>query len=116
MHEERFEADQVGENADVEEIRRDALDLVGDDAQVFGARLQVKEVRAAGDDLRFDASGDVLLRDQLQQSVLNLRMNVEIPPNAQPALRLVSGLLPKRNPGEPPSYTVKGTVAAPVVR
>ena len=85
-------------------------------AQVFGARLQVKEVRAAGDDLRFDASGDVLLRDQLQQSVLNLRMNVEIPPNAQPALRLVSGLLPKRNPGEPPSYTVKGTIVAPVVR
>lgn len=93
-----------------------AFPTVDASAQVFGARLQVKEIRAAGDDLRFDASGDVLLRDQLPQSVLNLRMTVEIPPNAQPALRLVSGLLPKKNPGEPPVYSVKGTIAAPVVR
>lgn len=93
-----------------------AFPTVDASAQVFGARLQVKEIRAAGDDLRFDASGDVLLRDQLQQSVLNLRMTVEIPPNAQPALKLLSGLLPKKNPGEPPVYTVKGTIATPVVR
>lgn len=93
-----------------------AFPTVDASAQVFGSRLQVKEVRAAGDDLRFDASGDVLLRDQLPQSVLNLRMNLEIPPNAQPALKLLSGLLPKKNPGEPPVYTVKGTIAAPVVR
>lgn len=93
-----------------------AFPTVDASAQVFGARLQVKEIRAAGDDLRFDASGDVLLRDQLPQSVLNLRMNLEIPPNAQPALKLLSGILPKKNPGEPPGYTVKGTIAAPVVR
>ncbi len=93
-----------------------AFPTVDASAQVFGSRLQVKEVRAAGDDLRFDASGDVLLRYQLPQSVLNLRMNLEIPPNAQPALKLLSGLLPKKNPGEPPVYTVKGTIAAPVVR
>jgi type II secretion system protein N len=93
-----------------------AFPAVDASAQVFGARLQVKEVRAAGDDLRFDASGDILLREPLPQSVLNLRMNVEVPPGAQPALKLVSGLLPKRNPGEAPSYTVKGTLAAPVVR
>ena len=60
--------------------------------------------------------GDVLLRDQLPQSVLNLRMTVDIPPDAQPALKLVRGLLPKRNPGDEPVYTVKGTIAAPVVR
>ncbi|MBM4246277.1 MAG: type II secretion system protein GspN [Deltaproteobacteria bacterium] len=89
---------------------------VGAAAQVFDARLQLKELRAAGDDLRFEASGDVLLRDQLPQSVLNLRMTVEVPPDAPPALKLVSGLLPKRDPGEPPTYTVKGTIAAPVVR
>jgi type II secretion system protein N len=85
-------------------------------AQVFGARLQVKQARAAGDDLTFDATGDVLLREPLQQSVLNLRMSLEVPPNAQPALRIATGLLPKRKPGEPPVYTVKGTIGAPVVR
>ena len=47
VHEERFEADQVGEHADVEEVRRDALDLVGDHAQVFGARW-------------YDEAGDLL--------------------------------------------------------
>lgn len=93
-----------------------AFPAVNASAEVFGARLQVKEVRAAGDDVRFDASGDVLLRDQLPQSVLNLRMTVDIPPDAQPALKLVRGLLPKRNPGDEPVYTVKGTIAAPVVR
>ncbi|MBY0276363.1 type II secretion system protein GspN [Candidatus Binatia bacterium] len=93
-----------------------AFPTVDASAQVFGARLQVKEVRAAGDDLRFDASGDVLLREPLPQSVLNLRMSVEIPPGAPPAFKLINGLLPKRNPGEAPSYTVKGTIGAPVVR
>lgn len=93
-----------------------AFPTVDASAQVFGARLQVKEVAASGDDLRFDASGDVLLRDPLPMSVLNLRMTVDVPPTAQPALRLVTGLLPKRAPGEAPAYTVKGTIAAPVVR
>jgi len=85
-------------------------------AEVFGARLQLKEARAEGDDLRFDATGDVLLREPLPQSVLNLRLTVEIPPGAQPALRILTGLLPKRAPGEAPSYSLKGTIGSPVLR
>jgi type II secretion system protein N len=85
-------------------------------AEVFGARLQVREARAAGNDLRFDATGDVLLREPLPQSVLNLRLTIEVPPNAQPALRVATGLLPKRPPGEAPAYTLKGTIGAPVLR
>lgn len=85
-------------------------------AQVFGSRLQIREARTTGSDLTFDATGDVLLREPVQQSVLNLRMRVEVPPNAPPALRIATGLLPKRNPGQEPVYTVKGTIAAPVVR
>src|SRR5262249_22265692 len=93
-----------------------AFPTVDATAQVFGARLQVKEARAAGDDLTFAATGDVLLRDPVPQSVLNLRLTIDIPANAQPALRLASGLLPKRAPGENPSYTLKGTIAGPVLR
>jgi len=85
-------------------------------AQVYGARLQVKDTRASGDDLNFSASGDVLLRDPVQQSVLNLRLTIEVPPTAQPALRIATGLLPKRAPGEAPAYTLRGTIAAPVLR
>lgn len=93
-----------------------AFPTVDASAQVFGARLQIKEARAAGADLNFAASGDVLLREPLPQSVLNLRLTIEIPPGAQPALRVVTGLLPKRQPGEAPSYTLKGTVGTPVLR
>jgi type II secretion system protein N len=93
-----------------------AFPTVDASAQVFGARLQVKEARAAGDDLNFAATGDVLLREPVQQSVLNLRMTIEVPPNAQPALRIATGLLPKRAPGEAPAYALKGTIAAPVLR
>jgi type II secretion system protein N len=85
-------------------------------AQIYGARLQVKDTRATGNDLDFSASGDVLLREPVQQSVLNLRMTIDVPPTAQPALRIATGLLPRRAPGEAPVYTLKGTIAAPVLR
>jgi len=85
-------------------------------AQIYGSRLQVKDTSATGDDLNFGASGDVLLRDPLQQSVLNLRLTIEVPATAQPALRIATGLLPKRAPGEAPAYTLKGTIGAPVLR
>ena len=93
-----------------------AFPTVDAGAQVFGARLQLKDVRAAGDDLNFAATGDVLLREPVQQSVLNLRLTIDVPANAQPALRIATGLLPKRAPGEAPAYTLKGTIAAPVLR
>jgi type II secretion system protein N len=85
-------------------------------AQIYGARLQVKDTRASGNDLNFGASGDVLLREPAPQSVLNLRLTIDVPPTAQPALRIATGLLPKRAPGEAPVYMLKGTIAAPVLR
>lgn len=93
-----------------------AFPTVAAAAQVYGARLQIKEANASGDDLSFAATGDVLLREPVQQSVLNLRLTVDVPSTAQPAMRLVTGLLPKRQPGESPAYTVKGTIGAPVLR
>lgn len=89
---------------------------VAGEAQVFGSRVQLKELRAEGRDVNLSATGDVLLRDQLPQSVLNLRLTIDVPPNAQPALRMAASLLPKRNPGESPAYTLRGTIASPVLR
>jgi type II secretion system protein N len=89
---------------------------VAGEAQVFGTRLQLKEFRAAGPDLSLAASGDVLLREPTPQSVLNLRLTIDVPPGAQPGLRVATALLPKRSPGQDPGYTLKGTIAAPVLR
>ncbi|MEW6273161.1 MAG: type II secretion system protein GspN [Thermodesulfobacteriota bacterium] len=93
-----------------------ALGTVAGSAQIFGARLQLKELRAAGNDLTFAATGDVLLREPVVQSVLNLRLTIDVPPDAQPALRVATALLPKRAAGETPSYTLKGTIGTPVLR
>jgi type II secretion system protein N len=85
-------------------------------AQVFGPRVQVKELRAASDAVDLGLTGDVLLRDPLPQSVLNLRLTLEVRPGAPPPMRVVTALLPRRNPGEKPVYTLSGTLLAPAIR
>lgn len=93
----------------------DVRDLTAS-GQILGSRMQVKEVRATSDAGELAATGDVLLRDPLPQSVLNLRLTVDVRPDAPPALRVATALLPRRNAGEKPFYTVSGTVAAPSIR
>ena len=81
-----------------------------------GARLQLKELRASGDQLSVEGSGDVVVREPVALSTLNLKLSIDVPPNAPPALRIVTALLPKRPPGEKPVYTLTGTLAAPLLR
>jgi type II secretion system protein N len=85
-------------------------------AQVHGTRLQVKELRASGDELDLAASGDILLREPLPSSMLNLRLTIGVTPTARPEIRVATALLPRRAPGERPTYVLSGTLAAPVVR
>ena len=85
-------------------------------AQMNGARLQLKELRASGDQLSVEGSGDVVVREPVALSTLNLKLSIDVPPNAPPALRIVTALLPKRPPGEKPVYTLTGTLAAPLLR
>ncbi|HZR83174.1 MAG TPA: type II secretion system protein GspN [Candidatus Binatia bacterium] len=85
-------------------------------AQVNGGRLQVREARAASDAADIAATGDVLLRDPILQSVLNLRLTIDIRPGAPPPFRVAAALLPKRAAGEKPIYAVSGTLAGPVLR
>lgn len=86
------------------------------DAEVRGGRLQVKQFRAAGEALTVEASGDVLLREPAPQSVLNLKVTIEPGPLAPQAIRIATGLLPRRPTGEKPVYSVTGTLAAPQLR
>ena len=56
------------------------------------------------------------MREPVALSTLNLKLSIDVPPNAPPALRIVTALLPKRPPGEKPVYTLTGTLAAPLLR
>lgn len=85
-------------------------------AQMNGSRLQVKELRAEGDQLSVEGSGDVVVREPVAQSSLNLKLSIRVPPDAPPALRVATALLPKRPAGEAPIYTLTGTLASPVLR
>lgn len=85
-------------------------------AQMNGARLQVKELRAEGDQLSVEGTGDVVVREPIGQSSLNLKVSIQVPPDAPPALRVATALLPKRPAGEKPVYTLTGTLASPVLR
>ena len=85
-------------------------------AQLFGGRLQVKELQASGDELDLGATGDVLLREPPPTSVLNLRLTIDVSPTAPPPLRVATALLPRRAAGEKPTYTLTGTISAPVLR
>lgn len=85
-------------------------------AQMTGSRLQVKELRADGDQLAVEGSGDVVVREPVVQSSLNLKLSIQVPPDAPPALRVATALLPKRPAGEKPVYTLTGTLGSPVLR
>jgi type II secretion system protein N len=85
-------------------------------AEVHGTRLQVEELRARGDEVSGGLKGDVLLRQPTAQSVLNLQVQLDVSPQARPGLRVATALLPQRPAGSTAPYTLRGTLAAPVLR
>jgi type II secretion system protein N len=85
-------------------------------AQIAGPRVAVKQFAANGDDLNLIASGDVTLRDPVVQSLLNLRLGVDVAAQAPPPIRVLTALLPRRAAGETSNYTLGGTIAAPSLR
>ena len=85
-------------------------------AQIRSGRVQVRELRASGPDVEVSASGDVLLREPVQTSILNLRLSIAPTGTSRPEIRILTGLLPRRGPGDQPTYNLSGTLAAPVLR
>jgi hypothetical protein len=57
---------------------------------------------------RSRGTGEVLVREPLQSSVLNLRLTIDVSPSAPPPLRMVTALLPKRSGTERPIYNLSG--------
>ena len=85
--------------------------------ELHGTRLQVEELSAAAPGVRIGLSGDVLLRRPAERSVLSLGLRAEVSPEADPSWRLArAALLPPRPPGAHARYSLRGTLARPVVR
>ena len=83
---------------------------------VHGGRLDLQEFNASGD-LSVQGSGQVVVRDPIQESVLNLRGTVLPSPSTPDALKALLSLIP-RAPGSKPDapITVTGTVGRPRFR
>lgn len=79
-------------------------------------RLEIQTARAEGPELTASASGQVVLRDPLPSSVLNLRAVVEPGPESPDAIAGLIRMIPRRGsrPGAPLSIT--GTLANPRIR
>ncbi|MFQ5665096.1 MAG: type II secretion system protein GspN [Candidatus Binatia bacterium] len=79
-------------------------------------RLEVRRFKATGD-VNVDASGQIVLREPLQNSTLNLRVAIVTSLETPDALKTLVALIPHRRgtkPGTP--VTVTGTLARPRVR
>ncbi len=89
-----------------------SFDKIEVSAELHGMRLQVTSLEADGHQLAATLSGDVLLREPLERSLLNLRFDLKPGPTAPPGLSLLLKLLPRRaDPARP--WNLRGTPAAP---
>lgn len=85
-------------------------------ARIRAARLEVEELRARGPELGFRLSGDILLREPLEQSVLNLELAIDVPPEAPPAVKMATALLPPKPTSQPARWSLRGTPARPSIK
>lgn len=83
-----------------------------------GGRVEVQEFEANGPELRLSASGQVALRDPINDSVLNLKFTALPGPDAPDDIRTLLSFIPPPPKGAKPDAprTVSGTLARPRVR
>lgn len=97
------------------------LDLAFDEVTakftLQGGRLEIEELNAVGPDLTVTATGQVGLRQPIQDSVLNLRASVEAAEDARPEVKGLVSLLPKPKGGRANApIPIVGTLAKPRLR
>lgn len=81
-------------------------------------RVEVQEFEANGPELRLSASGQVALRDPVNDSVLNLKFTALPGPNSPEEVRTLLSIIPPPPKGAKPDAprTISGTLARPRVR
>lgn len=85
---------------------------------VQGGRVEVQEFEANGPELRLSASGQVALRDPVNDSVLNLKFTALPGANSPDEVRTLLSIIPPPPKGAKPDTprTISGTLARPRVR
>jgi type II secretion system protein N len=83
-----------------------------------GGRVEVQEFEANGPELRLSATGQVALRDPINDSVLNLKFTALPGPDAPDDIRTLLSFIPPPPKGAKPDAprTVSGTLSRPRVR
>jgi type II secretion system protein N len=83
---------------------------------LHGSRLEIQDFNAAGD-VNIQGSGNIVFRDPLPNSPLNLRVTLETSLATPDALKAAVGLIP-RLPGAKPDapMNITGTLGAPKFR
>jgi type II secretion system protein N len=97
------------------------LDLGFDDTtlkfSVQGGRVEIEELNATGPDLEVSASGQIGLRQPVQDSVLNLRATVTANEGARPEIKGLVSLIPRPKGARANApIPITGTLAQPRVR
>ena len=85
-------------------------------AGIQAGRVRIDRFQASGEELTIAATGDVLIREPTAQSVLNLQLEIDVAAGERPGLRVATTLLPKRGPGQPKTWSLRGSFASPSLR
>jgi type II secretion system protein N len=82
-----------------------------------GTRLEIQEFRADGDQVKASGDGQVVLREPLADSVLNLRLTVVPGNNASDDIKTLLSLIPRpKNARLDAPLTITGTLRQPRMR
>jgi type II secretion system protein N len=83
-----------------------------------GGRVEVQEFEASGPELRLSASGQVVLREPITDSVLNLKFTALPGANSPDEVRTLLSIIPPPPKGAKPDAprTINGTLARPRLR
>jgi type II secretion system protein N len=82
-----------------------------------GDRLDLQEVRLAGDQLNASVTGQIVLRQPVESSTLNLRATVETSAATPDAIKALVAFIPRPRTARPDApITIAGTFASPQIR
>lgn len=102
----------VAQGFTIPDLNFSSVDLGG---VLKGSRLQVEKMAAQGDEITLGATGDILIREPADRSVLNLQVEIDVASTARPGLRVATSLLPPKKAGQK-GWNLRGSIGKPSIR
>lgn len=79
-------------------------------------QLEIKELTAKGKEISVDASGQISMRQPVEDSMLNLRAVIAAGPEAPDSIKGLLSMLPKPAPGQDQALKITGPLLRPKLR